>query len=466
MNPYGFLIPRLDGDKIDKRFEYYADLVRKGIAGFIVFGGDLEPLRKGIKRLQDISGYPLIIASDLESGLGQQVRGGTLFPPSMGIASALKDMEDLEGDTYLKRLYSTIASEAHYVGINTILAPVLDVNSNPENPIIATRSFGEDPQTVSQFGVSMIRVFKECGIISCGKHFPGHGDTDRDSHQELPVINKTLKDLEENELLPFKSAIAAGVDMIMIGHLCVPCLDPDKRPATLSEKVVGYLRDVLGFKGLIITDAMNMGGLSDYSEEVASLMALRAGVDLILHPSDPDSIAGFIKSELPDLRNRRLELRFPDPENSPDFGSNRRFSEELFYRAIRSDGNLKAIENPFMIVLSDEPPERTRYFLDWFESNYGKYLLLSDPQIPWHKIPEKRGIVVSVFSDVGAWKINRYRYFKELFNNIYKKVDVFISFGNPYILRGISSSVIFTYSTSREAQSAMIDYIKDKRLFL
>lgn len=466
MNPYSFLIARLDGDEIEERFDYYSDLVGKGIAGFIVFGGDLEPLRRGIQRLQEISSRPLIIASDLESGLGQQIRGGTLFPPSMGIASALKDLEARERDLYLKRLYSSIASEALYAGINTILAPVLDINSNPENPIIATRAFGEDPETVSFYGTSIIRIFKEHGIWSCGKHFPGHGDTDRDSHQELPIINKTLKALEEKELIPFKNAIAAGVDMIMIGHLWVSCLDLFKRPATLSEKVVSYLRESMDFGGIIITDAMNMGGISGYTEEEASLLALKAGVDLILHPSDPDKIAEYIGLRLPSSEAHKPRPRVTGQSARPDFEYNKRLSEELFCRAIRFDGSLKTIENPYMIVFTDEPPERTRYFVDWFGRNYGgRYLVLRDIQVPWHMVPEGSSIIVSVFSDVGAWRVSRYRYFNELFNNIYKKVEVFISFGNPYILRGIDSPIIFTYSTSRESQAAMIRYIKEKGLF-
>lgn len=468
MNPYRFLIPRLNGDEIEEDFSYYSELVRKGVAGFIVFGGEVESLRQGIQRLQELAGYPLMTASDLESGLGQQVRGGTLFPPSMGIASALNRMADEERDYYLRRIYSSIASEAHYTGINTILAPVLDINSNPENPIIATRSFGKDVEVVSFYGSAMIRCYKECGIMSCGKHFPGHGDTDRDSHQELPVINKTLKGLEEFELVPFKKAIDAGVDLIMLGHLSVPCLEPSGWPATLSERVVSYLRDVMGFRGVIITDAMNMKGLSSYPEEKASLLALKAGINLILHPSDPDKVAGYIKQGLPDLDARKPEIRISSSVNKPDFDSHRRLSEELFYRSIMFEGDLKTIRNPFMILLTDEPIEKSRFLINWFKDLYGEgnILILTDQQIPWHKVPEGKDIIVTVFSDVEAWKINKYKYFKELFNKIYKKVDLFLSFGNPYILQGVNIPVIFAYSTSEEAQIAVVKYIIDKGLIL
>lgn len=480
MNPYNFLIPRLDGDEIEGRFDYYAGLVRKGVAGFIVFGGAMESLRKGIRRLQEIAKNPLIISSDLEMGLGQQVKGGTLYPPAMAVAKTFSRIGEGERHLYLKRLYSSIAKEALYVGINTILAPVLDINSNPENPIIATRAFGEDPETVSYYGTSMIKIYKEMGIISCGKHFPGHGDTDRDSHRELPVINKGLSELEGFELVPFKRAISSGVDMIMLGHLSVPCLDSSGRPATISSTIVKYLRNEMAFKGPIITDAMNMGGLAGYSEEEASLMALMAGVDLILHPSDPDSVAKYIvelkcgsaeEQKSSDLLHFRVSAspNFRTSElssfNKPDFSSNRDFASELFYRAITFKGNKRGIKNPFLIVVTDEET-LSSYFIDWFKGVFGegRILFLNEPVIPWHRIPKGSGLVVSVFSEVRAWK-EKSLYLKNLLNKFDKKVEVFLSFGNPYILSKIESPTIFAYSTSEEAQIAMVRYIKEEGLF-
>lgn len=467
MNPYRFLIPRLNGDEIGERFDYYAGLVRKGVAGFIVFGGEIGSLRDGIRRLQEISKHPLIIASDLEAGLGQQVRGGTLFPPAMAIAMALSRMEDKERDSYLKRLYSSIAKEALYVGINTILAPVLDINSNPENPIIATRSFGEDPETVSYYGTSMVKIYKEMGIISCGKHFPGHGDTDRDSHQELPVINKGLGELEGFELMPFRRAISSSVDMIMLGHLSVPCLDPSGIPATVSSRIVKYLRDEMAFKGLIITDAMNMGGISGFSEEEASLMALMAGVDLILHPSDPDRVADYIGERLKVISLRRMP-RFKNSILQPSAVSlidNRDFASELFYRAITYKGNKRGIKKPYLIVITDEMIA-TSYFIDWFKGAFGedRVLFLNEPLIPWQGIPEGSGLVVSIFSETRAWK-EKSLYFNNLLNKFNKKVEVFLSFGNPYILHKIDSPTIFAYSTSEGAQIAMVRYVREKGLF-
>ncbi|HEX8948649.1 MAG TPA: glycoside hydrolase family 3 N-terminal domain-containing protein, partial [Dissulfurispiraceae bacterium] len=172
MNPYRRLIPRLNGAEVEERFDSYLTLVKKGIGGFILFGGDLETVRAGIRELQHASQHPLIIASDLEQGLGQQVRGGTLFPPAMAIAAAVKAAEPADS-SLPERVYRAFALEAAYAGINVIFAPVLDINTNPRNPIIATRAFGEDRETVSFLGCEMIKAFQRSGIIACGKHFPG-----------------------------------------------------------------------------------------------------------------------------------------------------------------------------------------------------------------------------------------------------------------------------------------------------
>ena len=187
----------------------------------------------------------------------------------------------------LRSVFKAVAVEARYAGINTIFAPVLDINTNPKNPIISTRAFGESAESVSFFGCEMIKIFQSYGITACGKHFPGHGDTETDSHIKLPKIKKDIKALSKTELAPFRNAVKAGVKMIMLGHLNVPALDPSGIPVSLSQKAVSYLRNKLGFKGVIITDAMNMGGIGKYSEEKASLMALNAGVDILLHPADP-----------------------------------------------------------------------------------------------------------------------------------------------------------------------------------
>jgi len=460
MNPYNHLIPRLNGDEIEDRFDYYSRLVKRGVAGFIVFGGELESLRRYLMSLQGYAERPLIIASDLETGLGEQVRGGTRFPAPMAIAHALKGMDEVERLSILKKVYSAFATEALYAGINTILAPVLDINSNPNNPIIASRSAGEDPETVSFFGSAMIRVLKGWGLLSCGKHFPGHGDTDRDSHIDLPVIRKEMKEMEGFELIPFKKAIESGVDMMMLGHLSVPCMDGSGRPATISDKIISYLRNAMGFRGLIITDAMNMGGIGDYNEAEASLMALKAGVDLILHPSDPFKVADYIKSDGFEKKPPLLNLPEVPVSGKPDFDSHRRLSRELFSRSVRVEGNLDSLRNPFMIFITDEDLRNAEPFLKWSREVFGyeRVMIIDGPEIGFNRIPDG-DLVVTIFSEVRGWKGDKLSYFKDLLINLEKKVKIFISLGNPYLIQRMDSTRIYGYGTSEEAQSAMINLL-------
>ncbi|MEK6527805.1 MAG: glycoside hydrolase family 3 N-terminal domain-containing protein [Nitrospirota bacterium] len=296
------IIARLDGKDINKKFKYYESLVKKGIGGFIIFGGKLKEVSKAIKKLQDSAETPLFIAADLEQGLGQHIEGGTLFPPPMAVAQAInpKNKKDV---ALLRKSINIIAREAKAAGINIIFAPVLDVNTNPQNPIICTRAFSDNPKKVAGFGNEFIRGFQKNGIIACGKHFPGHGDTIKDSHRELPIVHAGNKRLNNIELYPFSQAITAGVKMIMLGHLKVPALD-SRLPVTLSRKIIqGILKEKMKFKGLVITDAMNMKAIS-MPEEKACLMALNAGADILLHPGNPEKIIDYLYSRLDEIKPR------------------------------------------------------------------------------------------------------------------------------------------------------------------
>jgi beta-glucosidase-like glycosyl hydrolase len=293
------VIARLEGRDVHDRFPYYENLVRQGIGGFIVFGGELKGVRRAIRKLQRMAEIPLFIASDLEQGLGQQISGGTTFPPAMAIASAI-NTKDRNDRALLKKGIHCIAGEAEAVGINVIFSPVLDINTNPENPIICTRAFSGTPDKVTWFGREFIRGFQSHGLIACAKHFPGHGDTDRDSHRELPVVRADKKRLFRIELFPFIHAVKAGVRMIMVGHLKVPALDK-RYAASLSSRIItGLLKEKMGFTGLIVTDAMNMHAVSKddlRSERKACASALKAGSDILLHPDRPEELIDYISSQ-------------------------------------------------------------------------------------------------------------------------------------------------------------------------
>ncbi|MGB2667856.1 MAG: glycoside hydrolase family 3 N-terminal domain-containing protein [Candidatus Acidiferrum sp.] len=236
-------------------------------------------------QLQAKSKLPLLIGADYERGTAMRQDEGTSFPTAMALAAAGNPK-----DAYT--MGKITALEARAVGVQWIYAPVCDVNNNPGNPIINTRSFGEDPARVAEFASEFIRGVEENGALATAKHFPGHGDTATDSHIDLPTIKADRDRLEHLELVPFRAAIAAGVGSIMTGHLNVPAFEPDPNtPATLSSNILtDLLRKQLGFQGLVITDALDMGGITvRYAPGEAAVRALLAGSDALLMPPVPDA---------------------------------------------------------------------------------------------------------------------------------------------------------------------------------
>ena len=236
-------------------------------------------------QLQTKSKLPLLIGADFERGTAMRYDEGTSFPTAMAVAAGGNPK-----DAYA--MGKITALEARATGVSWVYAPDSDVNSNPANPIINTRSFGENPQRVAEFVTAFIKGVDDGGALAAAKHFPGHGDSAADSHIDLPVISATRERLEHLELVPFRAAIAAGVDTIMTGHLSVPTLEPDPNtPATLSPKILqGLLRKELGFHGLIVTDAMDMGGITvRYAPGEAAVRAVAAGADCLLMPPVPEA---------------------------------------------------------------------------------------------------------------------------------------------------------------------------------
>lgn len=256
------------------------------IGGFIQVRGGVYETAALTNTLQKMADIPLLIAADLERGLGNQLEGATLFPPFMSLGAA-------GSEEFAYAMGRITAVEARAVGIHMTYAPVVDVNNNPDNPIINVRSFGEDPQTVGRLAAAFIQGCQDHGLIATAKHFPGHGDTAIDSHSALPVIRGDMAKLQNMELFPFQAAIDAGVLAIMSAHLRLPALDPALRvPATLSAPIITeLLRNRLGFEGLVVTDAMEMGGITSlYTPEDAAVKAVQAGVDMLLLPPRTESV--------------------------------------------------------------------------------------------------------------------------------------------------------------------------------
>ncbi len=295
---------RYSGNFVNRNSEYFQDLatmiVDYKIGGLIIFGGEVYESAILTNRFQELAEIPLLVASDFERGAGNQIAGATLFPPLMSLGAA--DSEDLAYE-----MGKITAKEGRALGIHMTYAPVVDVNVNPDNPIINTRSVGEDPELVSRIAEAFIQGCQDFGLIATAKHFPGHGDTDLDSHSVLATIEGDRDRLDKVELYPFQRAIDAGVQAIMTAHLSIPALDPTPDlPATLSYPILtDLLRKEMGFRGLIVTDAMGMGGVTTlFSPEEAALKAVKAGVDMVLLPPTPKEV---IQALIRAVRNGEIE---------------------------------------------------------------------------------------------------------------------------------------------------------------
>ena len=254
------------------------------VGGLIISVGSPLDIATKLNALQQRSRWPLLVSADLEWGAGMRVVGATAFPQIMAVGAT--------GDPHDAYTIGAAAGvEGRAVGIHVNFAPDADVNNNPANPIINTRSFGEDPRTVSRLVAEYVRGLHEHGMLATLKHFPGHGDTQTDSHIGLPVITAGYARLDSLELVPFRAGIAAGADVVMSAHIAFPALTGSNDPGTLSAAVLtGLLRDSLRFTGLVATDALTMGAIvAKYGAGEATVRAFLAGSDLLLMPADPDS---------------------------------------------------------------------------------------------------------------------------------------------------------------------------------
>jgi len=294
-------------------------IVDNKVGGVLVFRSEVLPTALSANRWQELAKVPLLIASDLEMGLGMRFDETPWWAPNMAVAAT--------GDVKWARLQGeATALQARAMGVNWLFAPTSDVNNNPNNPVINVRSFGEDPATVAEFAKAFIEGAQAAGAMTCAKHFPGHGDTATDSHIGLPVVDVSRERLLNLELVPFRAAIAAGVGGVMSAHIALPQIEPEMAasvrqlseqevvstefrsltesdaarvtlPGTLSPKIMtGLLREDLKFNGVIVTDAMNMAGISArYTAAEAAVKAIKAGVDLIEKSPDIDAAIAGVK---------------------------------------------------------------------------------------------------------------------------------------------------------------------------
>ena len=276
------------------------------VGGVIFFQGEKDNLVSSIKRLQLAARIPLLIAMDAEWGTNMRLFDGERFPYAYTLGAA--DDVDLS-----ERIASMMAMECREMGIHVNFSPVADVNSDPKNPVIGFRSFGENPKKVADHVRAFIRGMESNGVMTSVKHFPGHGNTDKDSHFELPTVSQSLKTIEAIDLFPFREGIRVGTSSVMIGHLNVPALDNSGTPSSLSKKIIqDLLQKEMGFKGIVISDALNMKAVADkYGKAEVSVKAFQAGCDILLCPESLNEAIKAIKAKVEkgDIAKKEIDER-------------------------------------------------------------------------------------------------------------------------------------------------------------
>ncbi len=450
-----------------------------------------------LNRMQRIAKTPLLVSADFERGASMRVNETTPFPHTMAFGAA--------GDPEMARFEGEVtAREARALGVQWVLFPVADVNNNPDNPVINIRSYGENPQAVA----AMVKAFiegahsdKKNFVLTTVKHFPGHGDTADDTHLNLATIPADRERLDRLELVPFRAAIDAGVDSVMTAHVAVPALAPPDLPATLAPQILtGLLRNELGFQGLVITDALEMGGIAKgYSTGEAAVRALEAGADALLMPPDPDVALKAVIGAVEDgrLSRKRIQAsvakilaakerlgldhkRVVDLESIADVldsPEDHDRAQEIADRAVTLVRNASG-------VLPLQAPERACYLV-LAESRYsseGQVFARElrkrapksaeaalDPSMTReamdeavHKLPDCERYVVAAFSTVAAYRgsVGLTGELPQVLQALIasQKPVILIALGNPYLLRGFPdvAAYLATFSTVAPSETAAV----------
>jgi beta-glucosidase-like glycosyl hydrolase len=490
-------------DENSKEYKRLKNLITKEkIGGVIFLKGNAVEEAKLINRLQKLSQTPLLISQDFERGTGMRLDDGSKFPNNMALGAT-------RNSDLAYKMGLILAKECRAIGVGQNYAPVMDVNNNPDNPIINVRSFGEDPLLVSQMGMAVIKGLQEGGIIATAKHFPGHGDTDIDSHSDLPVLNFDRDRLEKLELIPFKNSISAGVKSVMIAHISFPALEKTPFvPASLSENIVtGLLTDELGFNGLKITDALNMEGVTKhFNVSQVAVMCVKAGIDLILMPLDETKSINAIEKavnsgEISKEKINNSVKRILEAKKWLGLDENKFVNENEVSSIVNSDESKKLsqkiadesitlVENqtgqiplgrvmtrPPKISLiclnnidnSSSPDIFSNIFLEKLKTVTSKFdsflfngdISGSDAAEVFEKTNDSKIIIIPVFSKVkiktGTVGIPKSQIM--LINNLIKndKCVIVISFGNPYIIQGFENvdSYICAYGDIESSLNAV-----------
>lgn len=448
-----------------------------------------------LNRMQRVARIPLLVAGDFERGASMRVDCETRFPHNMAFAAA--------GDPALSRAAGAItARQARALGVHWVLAPVADVNNNPDNPIINIRSYGEDPAVVAAHVTAFLaglRSDPRYPVITTVKHFPGHGDTATDSHLGLPVLAADRQRLERVELVPFRAAIRAGVDTIMTAHIALPALDASGIPATLSAAILtGLLRQELGFTGLIVSDALDMQGVTKhFSAGQAAVKALEAGADVLLMPADPEAAIQAVVEAVQQgrLSRRRLQesvarvlalkarlrldrRRLVDVEaisEHLDAPEALRHAAQVAERAItllKNEGGLLPLGGAaaFLVLPENRGSVQGRRFAQEVRQRAPQAVLaVLDPAAPETELEqaatraaEAGAVVVAAFVSAAAYRGNvalagGYPRLMEKLLAAGKPVAL-VALGSPYLLRSFPgvTAYLATYSTAPPSEAAAV----------
>ena len=497
-------------DKNSKDYKRIRSLIKDSkIGGFIFFQGNAKDEADLINDMQSMSDTPLLMSADFERGTRMRLDDGSLFPSNMSLG-ATRDPQ-LAYDMGFQ-----IARECRAIGIHQNYSPVVDINNNPLNPIINVRSFGEDPDLVSQMGDMMINGLQDGNVIATAKHFPGHGDTDIDSHSDLPVIKYGKDRLDKTELIPFKNAIQSKVRSVMIAHLSFPQIDPEPYvPASLSPPIItGILKDQLGFEGLVVTDALNMAGVTKhFSTSDVAVRCAMAGVDLILMPQGEEETISAIESAvmngtIPESKINESTGKILKAKEWLKLNENRYVDANKIFDVVNNSNALmisKKIADKSITLVKNESA------LPFKNGNNGKYLLLSlnngnekansDLFISEFRSRTATDVAdVKIFDmtgDISNSSLNDIIQASSAYDNIvipiYAKVKIktgtvglpasqldiintliangkkvtVISFGNPYLIQGFESvsSYICAYSDSESSIKAGVSCLFGEQRF-
>lgn len=425
-------------------------LARRGVGGFCIYGGTREAVTELVRELRENSPLShLFICADYEDGLGRWINGEAWVLSNLAVGA-----DGNEETAYQKGL--TLAREARAVGVDWVFAPVLDLCDEPQNPIVNTRSFGADPHLVARLGAALCRGLSDGGVLNSIKHFPGHGRTAQDSHLGLPVLHRTLKELQENELVPFAHALPCA-DSVMIGHLLIPSLDA-QHPASLSRGIItSLLKEKMNFNGLVLTDALCMKAIGD--EKQASLKALRAGAHILLAAEDSVALSDFLEKNPPanelvyaseklqDALVQKLARTMKEGLSPQAF--NAHFAPKC---AVWTGENIRLERGrtAAYLELGNNESFAAQDFLN----------ALKTAGVQVVKAGEEADVLLAVsFSNYKAFKghINLSPEEQTVLENAAKqhKKSVFISFGSPFGAEKISalSARLFLFSPAREAQT-------------